>query len=408
MPQSAFDYKLPSQVQGAAWTQNISVAPAGSLAAPLFSLYPSLGDVTISTATNIDTVKDGPVKVVRFGNLTVNALLSVTNRCRGLMILCDSITIGASGGISMTGKGAKGASNWPVVDFTIPFSVRLSASRINPQDVLKYIRDNGIWIGDPVFWAFPDSDVADCRAVITPGSVTLLSAAGCGLGGNGVGCVNARYTGNTGGAGSNGGTGGGASGGAYSQTSSGAAFAPGGGRGWPWGGGPASGAVCNNGLAYSFDSGSVSTPSPEVGPYGGKAGEAVGQNSAAGAAGNPGGGVRGDYGGSPLPGSDGTGGVLIKICRGNESIASGAVVQSDGTPGGAITGTVSGYWGFGGAGSGAGHISNICGGTYTNNGTVRTNGGLGGIASGAGANYTGAPGGAGSVVTKTYAQMGWS
>ena len=409
MPQSVFDYKTPTQVQGAAWTMRLDVAPPGSLAAPLFAMYPSLGDVTISTATNIDTVEDGPVKVVRFGNLTVNALLSVTKRCRGLMILCDSITYGASGGISMTGKGAKGASNWPVIDFTIPLSVQLSASRINLQDVLKYIREKGIWIGDPIFWAYPDSGVGDCRAIITPGGVALLSAAGCGQGA----AAGSNYTGPgggvgaTGAAGLNGGTGGGGTGGWMSDQRQ-VVGAPGNG-GTPWGGGNASGAAFNAYLAaLSSQAICIGTPSgpsilPE--PWGGEGGDGVnsGYMKGGGGAGNPGG---AGYDASSA-GQDGTGGNLFILCRGNIIRNASDIVQADGKNGGAVVGIASNYC-CGGGGSGGGHISEICGGTKTGTGTTRANGGLGGTAAGSTSyNYAGGAGGAGSVVTKTFAQMGW-
>ena len=380
----------------ATWTQDISIAPPGSLAAPLFDLYPSLGDVTIASATNLTTTQDGPSKVWRFGALTVNALLSFTKRARPQFILCDSLVMGVGGGMSMTARGAAGASNWPIVNLTIPQSVALSANKISQRNVLQYIKENGIWIGDPVFWALPDAGVADCRAVVTPGSVTLLSAAGCGARKAGPICGSTSaasliegYTGN---AGSNGGTGGGGTGGcgAYQTVSHGGA----GSAGYPFGGGSGGGGA-----------GVSSGVGTDGGDYGGAGGNRGGDYAGAGA-GNPAGTGTTSYSTITAAG-DGTGGVLLIICRGDISIASGCIVQADGMNGAGVIGA--GYTpGIGGGGSGGGHVSIIYSGTLSNSGTIRANGGAAGSASGGNLAGPGGPGGAGSVVTKTFAQMGWT
>ena len=374
MPQSVFDYKAPVQVQGAAWTQELAIAPPGALAAPLFAMYPSLGDTTIATATNIDTVQDGPMKIVRYGALTVNALLTTTQRCRGLMILCDSLVMGASGKISMTARGAAGSAKWPLYDITIPQSVRLSAKYISQRAVIDYITQNGIWIGDPVFWAFPDSEIGDCRASITAGSVALLSALGCGN-------VDTSMSGGI--AGTNGGTGSGAAGQGYYM-----------GVGWPghgkpWGGGPGGG-----GAAASA---SAPVGGPQADKYGGQGGKGYSYNSgcyAAGGTGNPGG--EGSPSGGPA-GNDGTGGDLIIICRGNITRNSTDSIESNGVAG--VACTVGTYKANGGP-SGGGHVSILSGGSTSGSGNTTANGGAS-----PGSTPTG---GAGSVVTKTFAQMGWT
>ena len=375
MPQSVFDYKTPSQVQGAAWTQELAIAPPGSLAAPLFALYPSLGDTTIATATNLTTIQDGPSKVWRFGALTVNALLSFTKRARPQFILCDSLVMGAGGGMSMTARGAAGAANWPIVDLTIPQSVRLSANKIAQRDVLSYITQNGIWIGDPVFWAFPDASVADCRAVVTPGSVALLSAAGCGT-------IGLSMSGGL--AGSSGGTGSGGAGAGYYM---GPGWA---GNGNPWGGGSGGGGACA--------SGSSPVGGPQADQYGGPGGKGYTYNSgcwASGGTGNPGG-AAGTLGGAV--GNDGTGGVLVIICRGNITRNASDSITANGVAGAACSG---GAYNAASGGSGGGHVSIIYGGTLTGTGNTTASGG----ASGGG---SASAGGAGSVVTKTFAQMGWT
>jgi hypothetical protein len=357
----------------ATWTQDISIAPPGSLAAPLFDFYPSLGDVTIATATNIDTVKDGPMKIVRYGALTVNALLTTTQRCRGLMILCDSLVMGASGKISMTARGAAGSAKWPRYDITIPQAVRLSGKHSSQRAVIDYIKQNGIWIGDPVFWAFPDPEIADCRASITAGSVVLLSADGCGARGNAAGAV-----------GKNGGTGAGGGGGRYNNS-----IATWGGEGRPWGGGSGGGGV-----------GALAGAGPDADRYGGEGGVGLEYNSGyygAGGTGNPG----GPAVGGGKKGNDGTGGDLLIICRGNIVRNDSDSIEANGVDGMTQTG---GSYPCGGAASGGGHVSSINGGTTTGTGNTTANGGVGGYGSGG----SGRDGGAGSVVTKSFAQMGWA
>lgn len=363
-----------------AWSNPIPLALPGTSAAALFNLYPTLGAQTIATATNITTVQDGPMKVVRYGALTVNAALTTTVRNRGLMILCDSLTMGAAGSISMTARGAAGAANWPIVDLTIPQSVRLSANKIAQRDVLSYITQNGIWIGDPVFWAFPDASVADCRAVVTPGSVALLSAAGCGT-------IGLSVSGGL--AGSSGGTGSGGAGAGYYM---GPGWA---GNGNPWGGGSGGGGAC----APS----SSPVGGPQADQYGGPGGKGYTYNSgcwASGGTGNPGG-AAGTLGGAV--GNDGTGGVLVIICRGNITRNASDSITADGVAGAACSG---GSYNAASGGSGGGHVSIIYGGTLTGTGNTTASGGASG-GSASGGSFASA-GGAGSVVTKTFAQMGWT
>lgn len=366
----------------ATWTQDISIAPPGSLAAPLFDFYPSLGDVTIGTATNIDTVQDGPMKVIRYGALTVNALLTTTQRCRGLMILCDSLVMGAAGVISMTGKGARGAAAWPRDDMTIPHSARLSAKYISRRAVIDYITQHGIWIGDPVFWAFPDAEVGDCRATLTPGSVVLLSAAGCGA---------ATPPARGGFAGVDGGTGAGASG-AGSTTTNYSICGGWGARGNPWGGGPAGGGVAGNG--GSGQSGDA---------HGGEGGDAYQRNTgyyACGGTGNPGGAPTP----SGSPGNEGTGGKLVILCRGDITRNATDSIQSNGVKG--VDAPVANC--VAGSGSGGGNVSIINGGAILGAGNTTANGGAPGVSAGGTYGSAGYSGGAGSVVTKTFAQMGWT
>jgi len=377
----------------------------GADLANLYALYPSQGNVTISEPTNIVTTEDGPVQVAAYDDLTVNAKLSTTKRCRGLILLYRNIHIGAAGDISMTGRGAKGHGGWVVDDLTVPESVTISGRYGSPQAVLRLIGERGWYIGDPNLWSSPPPDLAafGVAATIVKGAA-LVSAAGCGRGASGVKSAGA-ITGSPGQAGTDA-PGGGASGGAYGQGSSYVAQSAGGGRGYPWGGGPASGPTGHNGGAYSCDSVPPGGTSSEVGQYCGKGGDAVYQMTGGGSAGNPGGRGLTDYGGSAEYGKDGTGGILIGIGHGNTSIDAGGVVQADGMKGGDVV-SVASYSAVAGSGSGAGRVLLAYSGSCTNNGTVRAGGGPEGVASGPGTNINGAPGGAGGVAVKPFTEMGW-
>lgn len=354
------------------WTQNIPVG------AGIFDLYPSLGDVNINSGNvYVPTLLDGPIQVVRYGALTVGNSMALTasNRCRGLIVLCDSLTMPLNATVHMVGKGAKGNSGWPLYDLSVPASLSLSGGKMPFRDVADYFRQTGHFIGDPVLWAAPPKALGDSAGIITPGTL-LMSAAGCGGGDyNSYAFIaNPGATpGLTGSAGSSGGTGGGGSGGGYGNNTWYGA------KGRPWGGGP--------GGAGAYNTGNMGTE-PDM--WGGQGGISSGAN-ASGGAGNP--------SGNNVPYASGTGGILIVICRGNVNIGSNCWIYADGLPG---EGTSNGACG---AGSGGGHVSIIHGGTLTNNGTIRAIGGAGGLP-GNNNNYGGA-GGAGSVVTKTFAQMGW-
>jgi len=385
------------------WTYTWTPGPA---LANLYALYPSQGDVIIATDTNIVTTEDGPVQVAAYDNLTVNAKISTTKRCRGLLLLYRDIHIGAGGDISMTGRGAKGHGGWVVDDLTVPESVIISGRYGSPRAVLRLIGQHGWYIGDPNLWASPPRELAEfgVTAEIVKGTV-LVSAAGCGRGGAGVRTTGTN-SGSPGQAGTDG-SGGGGSGGGFGAGGSYTAQSAGGGRGYPWGGGPASGPTGSSGALYSWDSAPPEGTSGEVGQYCGKGGDAVAQMTGAGSAGNPGGRGRTDYGGSAENGNDGTGGILVGIGQGDTSIDAGGVVQADGMQGGgAVSGAV-GYSANGGSGSGGGRVYLAHAGSYSNNGTVRANGGMGGIASGPGTNAHGAPGGAGDVDVKSFSELGW-
>lgn len=347
----------------------------------IFDFYDSLGDVVISTSTNIPSVLDGPMVVRKYRDLTINAaaadvLLSVTNRCRGLMLLVEGNllmqrTASYVPSISMTARGARGHSGMGLYDFSIPSSIQLSGKGWSKADALKMIREQGYAICDR--WLWDDwGKINGVSAVAWTAGTVLLSAGGCGnITRRAV--QNVNTSGRTGGAGTNGGTGGGGEGGYYWNTGIGGMLARGG-KGCPWGGGVGGGGCYYTDCAQEGDD------------CGGKGGEKGYSNSANGSgAGNP------DGDGNP----SGSGGVIVVICKGSVTLNTGSVIEADGVQAPAAS------LGPGGS-SGGGHVSLVTFGSLTNNGTIRANGGVlraGGVNGGAG--------GAGSVVTKTFAQMGW-
>jgi hypothetical protein len=277
--------------------------------------------------------------------------------------------------ISMKGRGAKGSSFMGLYDFSIPTSIQLSGRGWSKKQALDMIRARGYAICDRWLWD-EWGRIDGVSAVAWTAGTVLLTATGCGAGA--VAQSTGNQNGNAGGAGTNGAPGGGGSGGIGTSGAS-CTAAP----GRPWGGGVASSG--NSGIA-------VQPTGPDL--FGGAVPAASAPtNLCGGGAGNPGG--AGVNGGGP--GQDGTGGILIIVVKGTTTLNAGAIIDADGMNGG--NGSTNGG---GGGGSGGGHVSLITLGTLTNNGTIQAAGGTAGTAT-----YPGGAGGAGSVVTKTFAQMGW-
>ena len=338
----------------------------------LFNLYPSLGDVTL--AADLATTLDGPMQVFRFGALTINTARTVTNRCRGAVILCDSLTMGASGSFSMFARGAAGSAKWANQDILIPTSAVFSGKNTDRAAFLAYLAATGYFIADPTLFACPPSGLGDVVADYAswPARGTaIVSAAGCGAMLSGLGAAGGSGTivgGATGNAGYSGGTGGGGRGCYYYTIGFSGCGHQYSGAGRVWGGGAGGGSTVDDGAPNGL----------AADQYGGNGGYSYGAG-----AGNP------DGAGQ----ASGTGGVLIIICRGAVNIASGASLTAIGVD-------AAGNWGGNAGGSsGGGSVSLFYGGTYSNSGTM-TAGGGGGYA------YGGA-GGAGSTQVKTFATMGW-
>ena len=345
----------------AVWTPGVNLAN-------FFNLYDSRGDVTISVATSIPTTLDGPIQVVRYGTLTVNAALTASQRCRGLIILSDARSTGAAGSISMTARGAAGSSKWAVdKDIFVPQAITFSGKNTSYADFLKWIRTTGYCIFDPSMYACPPPGMGDVTcdwATWTPYGSTIISAAGCG-GGSSPGS-NTYMNSNPGGTGSN------APGGGGNGCGENGCTGGWGGPGRPWGGGCGGG----GGLARNADA------------YGGAGGLA---DWGGGGAGNP-----------PGPNAAvGSGGVLLEFCRGNASFTAGHSITANGSNGGSST--------CGGGGSGAGVAGLFYGGTVTGTLNMTATGGAAGSGAYLDGRYkSGSAGGAGSTQSKSFATMGWA
>jgi hypothetical protein len=398
------------------WSQTITLAEAGKGCDGLFSLYDSLGDKTLVGANFVLTLLDGPEKVVRYGALTIGdgalaSSLTASQRCKGLVILCDSLTVKNNATLNMTARGARvdraDDPFFPFISYKIPFEVNLSSARMSLVQALAAIKSMGLAPWDlGTFQHIISGMFGFSLSISTDGAVALLDWSAPGGGGAAYKYGTAVSPGNPGSAGTNGGMGGGGGGG-LNYAGGNSTFGKSG-SGCPYSGGSGGGGAYNAGWTNL----TKSMPTMYSGP-GGKGGPewtVLGQgyvidttsqsdNYGGGGAGNPGGlGATS----SGQPGESGTGGKLTVICRGALTVQSGGKIEANGCKGGG-----SGSYG-GGGGSGGGHISLISPAAPSNAGTIQCAGGIGG-ANGTvdGGTTKGGDGGAGSVVTKTFIQMGW-
>lgn len=366
----------------AAWTRALTLDID-----TLFSLYRSLGDVTITSPTQVATLQDGPIQVTRAGALTVNAAYTRDARCRGWLILCDSLTMGAAGSISMTARGAAGNARWVSQNILIPSApISFAGAGTTYEAFLAWIRETGYCIFDPNLYVdrLPGlGDVTANYASWPDVGAVIISNAGCGAGGEYAGGV----TGVNGAAGVNA-PGGGGQGGNIPYIS------PWGGRARVWGGGP--------GGAGGNTTSRMQAADQFGGPGGGIAGS--GGHCGGGGAGNPGG-PGGGTGTLTDPGGNGTGGPLFIICRGAVNLTAGHLFSVNGVAGG--NAAAAGSYAGGGGGSGAGYFGLFRGGALTGTLNATATGGPGGTAVGSPAGPGGA-GGAGAVVSKTFTEMGWT
>jgi len=382
MPSNLFSSKSASTATvNSPWSSSLTLTASGQNLANLFALYNSQGAVTVGSGTTaINATQDGPIQVARYGALTVNGTLTASNRCRGLVVLCDSLSMGASGVITMNGLGAAGSSKWANQDIVIPtIQVAFSGKNTSFAAFQAYLAATGYGVFDPTLYACPPPGFGDVQANFAswPGNGTaIISKVGCGSAGSVTGMI--RVAGVTGNAGSNGGPGGGGSGGGSPSNDYGI---------WPganayvWGGGPGGQGIGT--LVYDRQ-----PPNLNAGDFCNQGGSST--CSGGGGAGNPGG---SGYGSG---GSQGVGGVLVVICRGAVSFASGAQMTANGSAGGA------GGSNGGGGGSGGGSVSLLYLSGATTGLTMTASGGSGGSGG-----LAGGAGGAGSTQAKTFSQMGY-
>lgn len=394
------------------WSQVMTLAEAGKGCDGLFDLYDSLGDQTLVGAHTIPTLLDGPERVVRYDDLVIGdgttaSSLTAANRCKGLTVICNNLTVKNNATLHMTGRGARvlisDDPSFPFIDYKIPFRIALASSRMSLAQALAVIKSQGLAPWDAgTFQHVIASMYGFDLSISLAGAAVLMSVLGCGAGGAGQ-YGSGNVNGAAGAAGTNGGMGGGGAGGVNGTI--GSSYGLQGGFGCPYSGGSGQGGLCH--------ASSGVTNMPLQSKYSGKGGKGGGglwsiQPSghiedagnplnatypSGGGAGNPGG---PGQGGGSAAGSDGTGGKLTIICRGTVTVQSGGKIEANGMPGGA--GPTYG----GGGGSGGGHISLISPAAVSNAGTIQCAGGAGGSGGGSGGN-----GGAGSVVTKTFSDMGW-
>jgi len=385
------------------WSQAVTLAEAGKGCDGLFGLYDSLGDKTLVGANTISTLLDGPEKVVRYGALTLGdgttpTSLTAANRCKGLAILCDSLTVKANATLHMTGKGPKlwvsDDPLFPLADFRIPTQVVLLSDKMSLGQALSVIKGKGLALWDQGVWSPVYPGLLGFTLAISQAGVIALAMAGNGGAGaiysQSIYNVNNTAVGVVGGAGTQGCCGGGGSGGSYAVNPDarsacgrpGSIYTGGGGGGGGMGNNHPYLATPNNFVpnfpCYSYGLGAYST-NPSW-PVGGGAGTPFGA---------------GVYGGGD--GGNGVGGRLIVICRSAVTVQSGGKIEANGMPGGSST-----YCGGGGSGGGAVFLIAPTAGSLANAGTIQAAGGAGGVA-----NPVGGAGGAGSVVTKTFSDMGW-
>jgi hypothetical protein len=323
------------------------------------------GSVTISSSAQISSSTSpaglnnissefGDFVIKNFQNLTINSglLFSPLRACRGMVIYCTG-NLTVNGTISMTGKGGGVATK-----IAAPIGIASSTdSRYDLVDATLYFNNCSSSVaggrGIPTHWTWAPSGSAwfsnfKTRIAIISGSVGG-GAGGIGPGGSAVaGSAGIFCCGGGGGGGS-----GSPSGGNGGAGGRGTIFAGGG------GGGGAQTSVGGSGA--TFEAGGAGS-----GPAGG------------GGAGTP-------AGSGLTAGTNGAGGLLILIVRGNVTI--NGTISSNGVTGGPANPQ------GGGGGSGGGRMIVIYGGTYVNGGTVEVNGGAGG-------NFRGGNGGAGAITIR--------
>jgi hypothetical protein len=308
------------------------------------------GDVVISSNTNLTSSTDGDMIVKNYNDLTIDSgqTLSVTNRCKGLLIYCQGdCTI--NGTLSMNSRGANVNPTTAGVAAAGLLIRRVKAGQTETNTSTNLM--NGA--GSAAIAA--ENNQGDVNG---NGKVYAIKREGA-AGGNSSGTNSVGTNGSNGATGESGGGGGGGN----KQTSGGDGTA-----GTCFSGGSAGGGGSNAG-------------GTNAGANGGSGGNG-GSTGGGGGAGNPGGTGSGTGGN----GSNGTGGTIILIVKGTLTIGASGKISANGANG---SGNLDGA----GGGSGGGNILVLYSGSLSNSGTIESNGGIGDAPLG----FDGGNGGSGSI-----------
>lgn len=327
-----------------------------------------------SAGSDVDfaSTTDGPVVVKNFTSFQIDAtdLVTVLNRCKGLVIYCTGNAV-IDGELSMTGKGAN--ADPTTLNAIAATGIRLARFKTGETDTLAGSDVGGVG-ADGVGAAWIAAE-AQQDGISGNGKIYVIEREG------GAGAVYPGLTGTQGGLPGGtvtNGTGGGGTGSVF-QTVSGASEAGDGAEGNCYAGGPGGGSAAASGTNLSATDGLV----PNVGGDGAGNNASFGAGAGAGAISGVGaqGGNVGEF----------AAGLLIMFVKGTLTI--NGTVSSNGGNGGSGNSA-------GGGGGGGGFVLLLAGGGVTNSGTVEANGGLQGTASPNGVS-TGGDGGAGTVIMET-------
>jgi hypothetical protein len=327
------------------------------------------------TVPNKNGSYDGDMVVKQYTSVDIDAGDTVTTDqpCRGLFILCKG-NVNISGTLSMSGKGAfadpttGGGSDNNAVDsngLRFPFLTSGGSSSLTAANTLL----NGCG-------TTARSVIANFMTLSSNGTILSVVRQGA----NGGATVNSSpgqsNHGNNGSNGSTGQSGGGGSGGSNYNGGSGA-----GAYGSCFSGGSGGGAVDNGGSVTAGAN------------WGGAGGNGSTGHGAAGSggAGNPAGNDYDTTGTGDVAATtetNGTGGLIIIVAKGNVTVNSGGTIT---VQGGRSKHTINANdWVATGGGAGGGNIIIAHKGSYTNNGTVTASGGTAGVC------YSGAIGSGGA------------
>lgn len=303
------------------------------------------GSVTYAANTSLTSTLDGSPVIMNYTDLTINSgvTLTVSNRCRGLIIYCSGNCI-INGTLSMDARGPNAAGQNTYFVRKSPSSITQNTDISSTETVINLLQAVSLATGGAGATLYNSL------------SGTAGTGGNTGGGGAGGGAAYAGYTSGAVGNGSNGTSFSGGSGGggnSFASTGSNAASNAGAGGagayGADWadsqssagggGGGSGGGSILVMYGGTLANSGTIRMN----GGSGGASGSSTGSNNnqvggGGGGAGNSGGagaaGTSGTGGGSGSAGSSGNGGLIILVVKGNLTIGATGILTANGTNGG--------------------------------------------------------------------------